>query len=605
MRSGTALVAVCVLAGSSAWAIPAELIFTVEGFEHICALEPVNGGVLITVSAGGMTEQLWFSNGYAGGTEFVKDIPPRDHMVNQSYKGTYSLGHTVYYALAPGDLWKSDGTTDGTIPLVSDIYFDGFTNSLPGVVFFYAYRVGDAPNTLWRSDGTVAGTYKLIDPPVPLNRDPSVVVDGFVYFACPDELNLRELYRSDGTIPGTSKVKDLVDHCCRASAQRLTEMGGAIYFFVVGDEEPMQLYRSDGTSDGTEMIYQFDDPEFHPPPCWTQLGNSILFFIDDGTHGCEPWITDGTHDGTRFVKDIFPGTESSHATQPLVLGDAAYFMADDGVHGRQLWKSDGTETGTELVFVLPPEAPLDESYRKTYGTAGGYVYFGWYDWFWAEYHLYRTTGTEAGTELFGVENPEGCAEGPYEPVYDFKFLQYGGQYYFGGVCEFYRINETGFERVTLESGAMADTAHCYPEPVLVQDRLVIAGDNALWAIDVATGFRFTRQPTPLWKEVGESFHLDVACVDATGDVAYQWIKDVEEVDGAIQPVYYVDYAMEEDEGWYICRATDASKSILETIPVFVQIFEAGSLPAAGILAMVALTTACAIGAARTIMRRKP
>ena len=224
MRSGAALFAVCVLAGSSAWAIPAELIFTVEGFEHICALEPVNGGVLITVSAGGTAEQLWFSNGYAGGTELVKEVPPREHMVNLSYKGTYSLGHTVYYALAPGELWKSDGTTDGTIPLVSNIYFDGFINSLPGVVLFIANRRGELFNNLWRSDGTVQGTYQLIDPPIPLEPTPSVVLDGFVYFQCPSETGNRELYRSDGTVDGTSNVTDFTHPCCSQVEPWVTAM---------------------------------------------------------------------------------------------------------------------------------------------------------------------------------------------------------------------------------------------------------------------------------------------------------------------------------------------------------------------------------------------
>jgi len=59
----------------------------------------------------------------------------------------------------------------------------------------------------------------------------------------------------------------------------------------------------------------------------------------------------------RLVKEINPGTESSDPAAFVTVDGAAYFRANDGSHGFELWRTDGSEAGTELVIDLNPGLP--------------------------------------------------------------------------------------------------------------------------------------------------------------------------------------------------------------------------------------------------------
>jgi len=80
--------------------------------------------------------------------------------------GMVSVGSTAYFAASSpangNELWKSDGTTAGTV-MVKDLIAgatDSFPNDLTninGVLYFSAINpVGE--RDLWKSDGTAAGT---------------------------------------------------------------------------------------------------------------------------------------------------------------------------------------------------------------------------------------------------------------------------------------------------------------------------------------------------------------------------------------------------------------------------------------------------------------
>jgi len=128
--------------------------------------------------------------------------------------------------------------------------------------------------------------------------------------------------------------------------------------------------------------------------------NGILYFIaNDGIHGIELWKSDGT--GTGMVEDINPSGDSSpsHLTN---CNDTLYFNANDSINGLRLWKSDdGTDAGTDIVST------------KVWGSGftwvngivpeNGIVLFSgaeWDDTFnYYEYELWKTDGTEDGTEM--------------------------------------------------------------------------------------------------------------------------------------------------------------------------------------------------------------
>src|SRR5262249_1725539 len=122
------------------------------------------------------------------------------------------------------ELWKSDGTAAGTVP-VSGLGGSNLTN-VNGTLFFTAD--GGNGTELWKSDGTTAGTTLVKDiypggawsyvyqypqgywQYTPYSSWPANLtnVNGTLLFTASDG-NGRELWRSDGTAAGTVLVKDI------------------------------------------------------------------------------------------------------------------------------------------------------------------------------------------------------------------------------------------------------------------------------------------------------------------------------------------------------------------------------------------------------------
>ena len=96
-----------------------------------------------------------------------------------------------------------------------------------------------------------------------------------------------------------------------------------------------------------------------------------------------------------------------------------------------------------------------------------------------------------------------------------------------------------------------------------------------------------------WLEEGEPLTLEVLVIGMLGDVAYTWYKDGLEIYGATDAVFEIPAVALEDTGSYRCVVTDESKASHPTNAVYVTVYAAGTLPAAGtaglgVLALIAL-----------------
>ena len=161
-------------------------------------------------------------------TSLVKDIwqgtgwSSPANLVN--YNGT--LLFMASDATTGGELWKSDGTPEGTVR-VADIHpgglgsgagFSGRLTVVNGVVLFSA-NDGTNGEELWMSDGTAEGTMmvKDINPgmtyfpfPQGANSYPHHfgTFNGTLFFAAYDGVATK-LWKSDGTPAGTLAVADV------------------------------------------------------------------------------------------------------------------------------------------------------------------------------------------------------------------------------------------------------------------------------------------------------------------------------------------------------------------------------------------------------------
>src|SRR5262249_51851486 len=109
----------------------------VNGTLYFTAFDPLHG------------TEVWKSDGTAEGTILLVDTTPYD-TGNQAPTNLTAVGDTLYFA-ATGDLWASDGTTEGSIP-VGD-YTPSNLTDVNGRLYFTVLG-----SQLWKSDGTREGT---------------------------------------------------------------------------------------------------------------------------------------------------------------------------------------------------------------------------------------------------------------------------------------------------------------------------------------------------------------------------------------------------------------------------------------------------------------
>jgi ELWxxDGT repeat protein len=157
------------------------------------------------------------------------------------YSHVQAVGHRLLLSRGEqgqpveSDVWVSDGTEAGTVPLASlvpDLQDFKAEQALgdpqmtvAGDAAYFFGHVGDGDPGVWRTDGTAAGTRLVHTSARGTRLNPAGVVDGLLYFATGTQLfpTGSQLWRTDGTDAGTVLVQDM-------AAGSLTPAGGAILF---------------------------------------------------------------------------------------------------------------------------------------------------------------------------------------------------------------------------------------------------------------------------------------------------------------------------------------------------------------------------------------
>ncbi len=211
-------------------------------------LTDVNGTLFFSTQTGDGDYELWKSDGTEAGTVRVKDILPGTGTSYPRYLTEFN--NTLFFVADDGqngrELWKSDGTEAGTV-LVKDIIPGPGGSSFPGFfpgsgpnplvvadsTLFFTADDGTTGFELWKTDGTTAGTVLVADI-VPgsgfSSPDQITPILGGVVFTADDGVNGRELWRSDGTAAGTQIVSDLWTGSEGSDPDELAYIGTKLYF---------------------------------------------------------------------------------------------------------------------------------------------------------------------------------------------------------------------------------------------------------------------------------------------------------------------------------------------------------------------------------------
>ena len=289
-------------------------------------------------------------------------------------------------------LWKSDGTASGTVPVTNLV--PGAPNVVPsdmvvanGELYFFIYDGTSAG--LWKSDGTEAGTSKVTD----LFGDNLAVGGDKIYFMAGGNAGTEEptddIWVSDGTAAGTA---DIFQFTAKGpSPENFTAVGDRLYFTYV-----YSLWTSDGTTAGTVQL------DAAPVIAMTDVDGRLFFTASTGL-----WTSDGTDAGTYQVN---PGTIEEAGSLAAYNGEL-YFSAYDGFNNDLwtygLWKSDGTAAGTtEITTIVSTTSPDASSPIGPFAvaTSTNTLVFAADDPAHG-YELWRTDGTAAGTTLIEDLNP--------------------------------------------------------------------------------------------------------------------------------------------------------------------------------------------------------
>jgi ELWxxDGT repeat protein len=373
----------------------------------------------------GITIGIYFGNiilGYR--LPSIAAMYPEPTLVNPDfgdlqYSARFTVSNGLLYYTDFYNLWRTDGTSSGTILVKVAGTFDSSIVSLGDVNGTLYFNTGLG---VWRTDGTPGNTIQ-----VPLNNiDPTgrnqidfgnlAQVGKTTYFATNNfSENNGAVWKTDSLLEVATVVQNF-----NTNVQNLFETQDGL-FFTTGSYIGSQrlLWQTDGTSQGTvnrsvtdvplsddryaivvsgpnavgnlvnldRTIYLTDN---NPKALWRYdanlqslrpikllpdsgvnlsnlvgVNNQIFFVVYTPENGSELWRSDGTTTGTALFQDIWPtppnrlsflGPTSSDPTELTNVNGTLFFTANDGIHGRELWKVDRASSSAVLVKDINPGA---------------------------------------------------------------------------------------------------------------------------------------------------------------------------------------------------------------------------------------------------------
>lgn len=324
----------------------------------------VNGTLFIQGEENG-AEELWRSDGTADGTILLNSFVPTFNyeMLN---RGEHAVVNGTFFFFSDDgvhgmELWKSDGTRDGTV-MVKDINpvggsFPSFMTNVNGTLFFSAFD--GVSNSLWKSDGTADGTVEMTRVTV---LGPITGLHGIALFEGGDASGWT-LWRSDGTTAGTSQVVDpsFFHVISWVDFSSLESKDGAVYFATESAPYHDFLWKSDGTVVGTVMVSEFHSEGGFSYAYLGSDGNDtngpLYFPVYSGVGG----FFDNYATPPQDLHELWKSDGTAAGTLPIKAFDSwfpqsltdangkLFFTIDNGSLGTELWTSDGTADGTVAI----------------------------------------------------------------------------------------------------------------------------------------------------------------------------------------------------------------------------------------------------------------
>lgn len=417
----------------------AELVSDINGTSGYDPIPfaAINNKLLFFATTSAAGTELFVTDGTNSGTSILKDIYPGDTGILSNFiRDQFAVLNSELYFWTKGQdnkyfLWKTDGTTTGTLQITPDndgffypsdvmivynnmIYFDARKNSF------------DNYNKLFRTDGTASGTVLFQDIPITINTESNptdfIVYNNLLYYSAGNDNGAfgKELWRTNGTVDGTELVADIFPN----NITNTSKSSSPAHFIIFNDE---LYFRAKGFStEGNQSI-----------------GNELFKY--------------NPNDGVVLVKEFYPGTLSGIATgKPFfIMDNILYVIARDGSTGvfEELWKStDGTTSGVSKAITLSSLGVGSGGFSEVLQFDNGIVLNDKF-YFVNVSSLWVTKGDNASTEK--LTNPINIFDFSIPNLSDFRNsnIIFNNELYFAG------SNNLGVELWKLTDNSLSTNEH--------------------------------------------------------------------------------------------------------------------------------------------------
>jgi ELWxxDGT repeat protein len=346
----------------------------------------------------------------------------------------------VYFS-SYSDLWKTDGTEEGTLR-ISNINSQIILKELTVVDNLLYFSADDGINgeALWVSDGSTEGTRIVKDSSGAVLPRPTelTVLNNKLFFVYDHPVYGSELWTSEGTAETTHMLKNIRDETENdiSAFPELLTVCGKLIFFAANDGNAeyglnRQLWQTDGTPEGTLKTDAENQPLETDPYCMSCAGEQFYFFADSYVDYSALMTVKTSTDSILVVKEFPISSISEFGNTTTALQDKLFMLLDAGegfsvpsenegveitMKPAELWTSDGTAAGTELITRIDTAYGSDDI-----NILNGKLYFtgGW------KYgsRLWQSDGTKEGTAPLSILLP-----GEYQ--YPFGLMEHEGKVYY-------------------------------------------------------------------------------------------------------------------------------------------------------------------------------
>jgi ELWxxDGT repeat protein len=280
--------------------------------------------------------QPWVTDGTAPGTYALSS----GSSYTENYRFTAAAGMTFFVASGGNELWRTDGTPEGT-QRVTD-RFPGPIGNLAGLSGRLAFTLDE---TLWSTAGAPETTVDITPPELAgaswlgsLAAAPSL--DRAFFSATVGGVGAGA-WVTDGTPAGTLLLTPVAPGGVQGTASGVVPANGRAFFWMSRAGGPREVWATDGTPAGTVQVAALPPgPDRTWYPAFTAVGGHLLFLVDT-PEATELWRSDGTPMGTRPIADAWAPGALVGPSQAAVSGSRLFLTLDDrGTIGTELWAID-------------------------------------------------------------------------------------------------------------------------------------------------------------------------------------------------------------------------------------------------------------------------